>query len=144
MIFWFSFLGLREKAVVSYNDVKIQTPVLTIKNKGGFRTSELTQKLVVQKTTESRREQFKSNNRNSKINNNKTTANKVNNKSANITKNDNKKKTKTVTETNPIVSNVNASPSKLVPQKYILFVGNLPSDVTKEQLEEHFRKTGTS
>ncbi|XP_005112957.1 uncharacterized RNA-binding protein C365.04c [Aplysia californica] len=27
-------------------------------------------------------------------------------------------------------------------KKYVLFVGNLPYDVTKEQLEEHFRKTG--
>lgn len=34
------------------------------------------------------------------------------------------------------------SPSKLLPQKYVLFVGNLPYSVTKEQLEEHFRKTG--
>ena len=36
------------------------------------------------------------------------------------------------------------SPSKLLPQKYVLFVGNLPYSVTKEQLEEHFRKTGWS
>lgn len=34
------------------------------------------------------------------------------------------------------------SPSKLMPQKYVLFVGNLPYTITKEQLEEHFRKTG--
>ncbi|GFO00485.1 RNA-binding protein 34 [Plakobranchus ocellatus] len=26
--------------------------------------------------------------------------------------------------------------------KYVLFIGNLPYDITREQLEEHFRKTG--
>uniref|UniRef100_A0A0B6Z6H9 RRM domain-containing protein n=2 Tax=Arion vulgaris TaxID=1028688 RepID=A0A0B6Z6H9_9EUPU len=26
--------------------------------------------------------------------------------------------------------------------KYVLFIGNLPFDITREQLEEHFRKTG--
>ena len=34
------------------------------------------------------------------------------------------------------------SPSKHLPKNYVLFVGNLPYDVTKEKLEEHFRKTG--
>ncbi|RUS74648.1 hypothetical protein EGW08_017581 [Elysia chlorotica] len=28
------------------------------------------------------------------------------------------------------------------PKKYVLFIGNLPFDITREQLEEHFRKTG--
>ena len=27
-------------------------------------------------------------------------------------------------------------------KKYVLFIGNLPYDITREQLEEHFRKTG--
>lgn len=26
-------------------------------------------------------------------------------------------------------------------KRYVLFIGNLPYDITKEQLEEHFRKT---
>lgn len=42
----------------------------------------------------------------------------------------------------PSEDNPTPSPSKLLPQKYVLFVGNLPYSVTKEQLEEHFRKTG--
>ncbi|XP_059149889.1 uncharacterized protein LOC131936826 [Physella acuta] len=32
--------------------------------------------------------------------------------------------------------------SKDSKDKYVLFIGNLPYDVTREQLEEHFRKTG--
>ncbi|XP_048730135.2 uncharacterized protein LOC125647495 [Ostrea edulis] len=46
-------------------------------------------------------------------------------------------KTKPASEESP-----SPSPSKLLPQKYVLFVGNLPYTITKEQLEEHFRKTG--
>ena len=34
------------------------------------------------------------------------------------------------------------SPSVHSPKKYVLFVGNLPYSVTKEQIEDHFRKTG--
>ena len=33
-------------------------------------------------------------------------------------------------------------PSVHSPKKYVLFVGNLPYSVTKEQVEEHFKKTG--
>lgn len=32
--------------------------------------------------------------------------------------------------------------NKPVKKAYVVFVGNLPYNVTKEQLEEHFRKTG--
>lgn len=32
--------------------------------------------------------------------------------------------------------------SKDSKNKYVLFIGNLPYDITREQLEEHFRKTG--
>lgn len=32
--------------------------------------------------------------------------------------------------------------NKPVKKAYVVFVGNLPYAVTKEQLEEHFRKTG--
>ena len=32
--------------------------------------------------------------------------------------------------------------NKPVKKAYVVFVGNLPFEVTKEQLEEHFRKTG--
>ncbi|KAK3607787.1 hypothetical protein CHS0354_031286 [Potamilus streckersoni] len=35
-----------------------------------------------------------------------------------------------------------SEPNEFLPKRYVLFVGNLPYDVTKEQLEEHFRKTG--
>ena len=35
-------------------------------------------------------------------------------------------------------------PSVHSPKKYVLFVGNLPYSVTKEQIEDHFRKTGKS
>ena len=34
-------------------------------------------------------------------------------------------------------------PSTHSPKKYVLFVGNLPYSVTKEQVEEHFKKTGS-
>lgn len=34
------------------------------------------------------------------------------------------------------------TPSVHSPKKYVLFVGNLPYSVTKEQVEDHFRKTG--
>ena len=33
-------------------------------------------------------------------------------------------------------------PSQHSPKKYVLFVGNLPYTVTREQVEEHFKKTG--
>lgn len=33
-------------------------------------------------------------------------------------------------------------PSMHSPKKYVLFVGNLPYTVTREQVEEHFKKTG--
>jgi hypothetical protein len=59
---------------------------------------------------------------------------KVNDEKNNKTKS---AKTKPASEESPA-----PSPSKLLPQKYVLFVGNLPYAVTKEQLEEHFRKTG--
>lgn len=29
-----------------------------------------------------------------------------------------------------------------IPKSYVLFIGNLPLNITKEQLMEHFRKTG--
>ncbi|KAI8772410.1 NOP6 [Biomphalaria glabrata] len=35
-----------------------------------------------------------------------------------------------------------AHSSKDSKNKYVLFIGNLPYDITREQLEEHFRKTG--
>lgn len=34
------------------------------------------------------------------------------------------------------------TPPKPAPKTYVLFVGNLPFDITKEQLLDHFRKTG--
>lgn len=34
------------------------------------------------------------------------------------------------------------SSSKDSKNKYVLFIGNLPYDINREQLEEHFRKTG--
>ena len=35
-----------------------------------------------------------------------------------------------------------ACPSEHIPKTYVLLIGNLPYDVTRDQLEEHFRKTG--
>lgn len=36
----------------------------------------------------------------------------------------------------------NSGASSHIPKSYVLFIGNLPYDVTQEQLMEHFRKTG--
>lgn len=33
-------------------------------------------------------------------------------------------------------------PSVHASRSYVLFIGNLPFNITKEELEEHFRKTG--
>lgn len=40
------------------------------------------------------------------------------------------------------VEKLENSTSVHVPKKLMLFVGNLPEDITKEQLMEHFKRTG--
>ncbi|XP_041371847.1 uncharacterized RNA-binding protein C365.04c-like [Gigantopelta aegis] len=40
------------------------------------------------------------------------------------------------------VDSIKTSPSAHIPKTYVLFIGNLPYDVTRDQLEGHFRKTG--
>ena len=43
---------------------------------------------------------------------------------------------------NLINGQIDASEDKNTKEKYVLFVGNLPYDVSREQLEDHFRKAG--
>ena len=50
------------------------------------------------------------------------------------------KKKQTIKEKKPVEDKPDFS--QYIPKQYVLFVGNLPYDATKEMIEDHFRKTG--
>ncbi|KAK3106168.1 hypothetical protein FSP39_014159 [Pinctada imbricata] len=96
-----------------------------IQNKGGFRTSVKVKNKPKKPTT-------------------------INNKTL-VQKNNHVKEVKTSQKNSPSEKKVSIestsvsepdSPSKHMPKNYVLFIGNLPYNVTQEQLEDHFRKTG--
>ena len=105
--------------------------VIPIGNKGGFKPSTQIQNAIA--TANGKTAPIPPKNKKSpdklqpKTKTNVRTNNKVPGEST-------KKKDNSVTDNN--------SDQPKIETKYVLFIGNLPYSVTKENLEEHFRKTG--
>ncbi|VDI41916.1 Hypothetical predicted protein [Mytilus galloprovincialis] len=102
--------------------------VITTENKGGFKPSDQTKKVL------SSEHQSPSK---ASPNSQKTAKSKVQDKVKISTDKASKKNDNIKQESN----NTSDTKPKLE-TNYVLFIGNLPYNVTKENLEEHFRKTG--
>ncbi|XP_069121465.1 uncharacterized protein [Argopecten irradians] len=120
-------------------DNKLQDNVTSLieqNNKGGFKASVATRNALAQAVVPSKMKvEMKS-------------QTKLNFKTVKSTKpnSENSKKKKVKEEVKDVYPNVHIAgeqtSSKHMPKAYVLFVGNLPYNISKEQLEEHFRKTG--
>lgn len=108
--------------------------VIPLENKGGFKPSTQTKHAIEAangKTPSTTTKNKKSEKVQPKTKNNVKVNNKVTGESV-------KKKNNSVKS----ADNNSEKPPPKNETKYVLFVGNLPFSVTKENLEEHFRKTG--
>lgn len=116
--------------------------VITSENKGGFKPSNHAQKVLSSSSNISAHKTI------SKLGDQKDTSNenhsgkpKTKNNSKNSVKVKNDKDDKK-DESDSKKSENTQQENKTSETKYVLFIGNLPYSVTKENLEEHFRKTG--
>ena len=126
--------------------------VITTENKGGFKQSDHTKKVLSSssniseiRTTRATTEHRNHAKSTSENRNHDKTKDKNQSKVKNGSKNDKVKidTSKKKNETNSKSKSENSlEEKKTLETKYVLFIGNLPYSVTKENLEEHFRKTG--
>lgn len=122
MLYYFLFVGLRP------NPSAVDHFVITTENKGGFKPSDQTKKVL------SSEHQSPSK---ASPNSQKTAKSKVQDKVKISTDKASKKNDNIKQESN---NTLDTKPK--LETNYVLFIGNLPYNVTKENLEEHFRKTG--
>ena len=143
---YLNFAGLRP------NPSTVNPFVITTENKGGFKQSDHTKKVLSSssniseiRTTRATTEHRNHAKSTSENRNHDKTKDKNQSKVKNGSKNDKVKidTSKKKNETNSKSKSENSlEEKKTLETKYVLFIGNLPYSVTKENLEEHFRKTG--